>query len=173
MLCRSTIIIIIKFYYRQKTTTFSTIWTVHSCSTYHEHNLATHGLSCQWSEGHHHRHAEMNGIMKRALTSAKVPSCLEASGLHRADGKRPDGIMVVPGGAGSEAPHLGCDLPGHLCPLILSPCHQWGRDSSSTGRGKEGGQVYMSTSPQSISSPQLQWRQWVFLVHAHRRSSGT
>ena len=36
----------------------------------------------------------MNDIMKRALTTAKVPSRLEPSGLHRADGKRPDGITV-------------------------------------------------------------------------------
>ena len=25
-----------------------------------------------------------------------------------------------------EAPHLRCVLPGHLCPLTLSPCHQGG-----------------------------------------------
>ena len=38
----------------------------------------------------------MNDIMKRALTSAKVPFHFEASGLHRADGKHPDDITVVP-----------------------------------------------------------------------------
>ena len=37
-------------------------------------SLATHGLSCRWSEGRHHRHAEMNDIIHRALVSAKVPS---------------------------------------------------------------------------------------------------
>ena len=59
-------------------------------------SLATHGLSCRWSEGHHHRDAEINDIMKRALASAKIPSRLEPSGLHQADGKRPDGVTVVP-----------------------------------------------------------------------------
>ena len=59
-------------------------------------SLATHGLSCRWSEGRHHRHAALNDILHRALTSARVPSRLEPSGLYRSDGKRPDGITVVP-----------------------------------------------------------------------------
>ena len=69
----------------------------HSCTHCEEEveSLATHGLSCCWNKGCHHRLAEMNDIM-RALTSAKVPSRLEPSGLHRADAKRPDGIAVVP-----------------------------------------------------------------------------
>ena len=76
----------------------TTLCRPHSCIHCGEEvdNLATHGLSCRWSEGHHHRHAEMNDIMKRALTSAKVPSRLEPSSLPQADGKRPDGITVVP-----------------------------------------------------------------------------
>ena len=60
-------------------------------------SLATHGLSCRWSEGRHHRHAEMNDIMKRAFTSAKVPARLEPSGLNRTDRKHPDSVTAVPG----------------------------------------------------------------------------
>ena len=59
-------------------------------------HLATHGLSCRWSEGRHHRHAALNDIIHRALTSAHIPSRLEPSGIFRSDGKRPDGITVVP-----------------------------------------------------------------------------
>ena len=44
-------------------------------------------LSCHWSEGRHHRHAEMNAIIHRALTSAGVPARLEPSGLLCSDGK--------------------------------------------------------------------------------------
>ena len=58
--------------------------------------VATHGLSCRWSEGRHHRHAAINDIVHRSLTSAKIPARLEPSGLYRSDGKRPDGISVVP-----------------------------------------------------------------------------
>ena len=38
----------------------------------------------------------MNDIIHRTLAAAKVPSRLEPSGLYRTDGKRPDGITVVP-----------------------------------------------------------------------------
>ena len=69
--------------------------TCHHCGAEVD-SLATHGLSCRWSEGRYHRHAVMNDIVHRALASAKVPSRLEPSGLYRADGKRPDGITVVP-----------------------------------------------------------------------------
>ena len=58
--------------------------------------LATHGFSCRQSQGRHNRHAGLNNIIHRSLTSAKVPSRLEPSGLQRADGKRPDGVTVVP-----------------------------------------------------------------------------
>ena len=43
-------------------------------------HFATHGLSCRWSEGRHSRHAGVNNIIHRALTSAKIPSRL-AMGL--------------------------------------------------------------------------------------------
>ena len=59
-------------------------------------SLATHGLSCRWIEGRHFRHAALNDIIHQALSSAKIPSRLEPSGVYRADGKRPDGISVVP-----------------------------------------------------------------------------
>ena len=39
-------------------------------------SLSTHGLSCSWSEGCHHRHAAINDFMHRALTSAKIQHAL-------------------------------------------------------------------------------------------------
>ena len=58
--------------------------------------LATHGLSCRWSEGRFFRHSSINDIIRRALSAAKIPSRLEPSGVFRSDGKRPDGITMVP-----------------------------------------------------------------------------
>ena len=57
---------------------------------------ATHGLHCRWSEGRHYRHTAFNDIVHRALSTAKIPSRLEPAGIYRSDGKRPDGITVVP-----------------------------------------------------------------------------
>ena len=58
--------------------------------------LATHGLSYRWSEGRLPRHAAINDIIHRSLTSAKVPSRLEPNGLFRFDGKCPDRLSLVP-----------------------------------------------------------------------------
>ena len=58
--------------------------------------LGTHGLSCRISAGRHFHHAMLNDILHRASSSANVPSRLEPTGLDRADGKRPDGITMVP-----------------------------------------------------------------------------
>ena len=62
----------------------------------HVNDLATHGLSCRWSEGRHSRHSSLNDIIHRALSAAKIPARLEPSGVARSDGKRPDGISMVP-----------------------------------------------------------------------------
>ena len=58
--------------------------------------LATHGLSCRWSEGRHHRHAAINDIVHRSLTSAKTTSTPRTIRPLPLRWKRPDGISVVP-----------------------------------------------------------------------------
>ena len=55
----------------------------------------THGLSCQHSKGRYQRHASVNFIIHRTLTTAKIPSWLEPAGLSRSDGKHPDGATLV------------------------------------------------------------------------------
>ena len=55
-----------------------------------------HALSCNRSASRHSRHNQINTVVLRALRSAGVPSCLEPTGLSRNDGKRPDGMTVVP-----------------------------------------------------------------------------
>ena len=55
-----------------------------------------HGLSCKKSEGRLYRHSTINGIIHCAPSSVQVPSRLEPSGLSRSDGKRPDGLTMVP-----------------------------------------------------------------------------
>ena len=58
--------------------------------------LRRHALSCQRSGGRHHRHAALNTIISRALTTAGIPSRLEPTGLLRTDGKRPVGMSLAP-----------------------------------------------------------------------------
>ena len=66
-----------------------------NCGTEVNHR-GLHGLSCRHSRGRHHRHAELNNIIHRAMTSANIPSRLEPTGMTRDDGKHPDGATLIP-----------------------------------------------------------------------------
>ena len=59
-------------------------------------SLATHGLSCRYSVGRHPRHRSVNDLLKQAFGSAGIPSVTEPTGLSRSDGRRPDGMTLVP-----------------------------------------------------------------------------
>ena len=76
-----------------------------------------HGLSCRWSDGRHPRHAAINDLIHRALTSTKVPSRLEPSGLFRSDGKRPDGATIAPWKKGK------CLVWDATCPDTFAPSY--------------------------------------------------
>ena len=76
-----------------------------------------HGLACRKSAGRHVRHNAVNDIIKRALASADVPSMLEPSSLCRDDGKRPDGLTVLPWANGR------CLVWDFTCPDTLATSH--------------------------------------------------
>jgi hypothetical protein len=59
-------------------------------------SMVVHGLSCRKSSGHHLRHSALNDLVKTALATAEVSSRVEPSSLSRSDGKRPDGITMMP-----------------------------------------------------------------------------
>lgn len=81
-------------------------------------NSATHGLSCRRSEGRHPRHSALNDIIHRSLSSAHIPSRLEPPGVYRSDGKRPDGISLIPWRQGKA---LVWDA---TCPDTFAPSYQ-------------------------------------------------
>ena len=62
----------------------------------HVDKYGLHGLSCRKSQGRHPRHNAINGIIHRSLTAAGVPCQVEPQGLSRNDGKRPDGVTLLP-----------------------------------------------------------------------------
>ncbi len=55
-----------------------------------------HGLSCRKSSGRMMRHQELNDQVLRAIKLAGFPASREPVGLDRGDGKRPDGITLIP-----------------------------------------------------------------------------
>ncbi len=58
--------------------------------------LGTHALSCKQNPGRSQRHHHLNDLVWRALSRACVPSIKEPHGLARIDGKRPDGLTLIP-----------------------------------------------------------------------------
>jgi hypothetical protein len=77
----------------------------------------THGLACRKSAGRLMRHNAINDLIKRALTSANVPALLEPKSLCRDDGKRPDGLSVLPWANGR------CLVWDFTCPDTLAVSH--------------------------------------------------
>ncbi|XP_072937101.1 uncharacterized protein [Epargyreus clarus] len=85
-----------------------------------------HGLSCQRSAGRLSRHATINDVIRRAFVTVNVPACLEPNGLARDDGKRPDGMTLIPWKGGRM---LVWDA---TCVDTLAPSHL---QASSSGAG--------------------------------------
>ncbi|CAH2268990.1 jg16015 [Pararge aegeria aegeria] len=79
--------------------------------------LGHHGLSCNRSAGRLYRHGAINDIFRRALASASIPAQLEPPGFFRDDGKRPDGMTIVPWSMGRA---LVCDA---TCVVTLAASH--------------------------------------------------
>ena len=77
----------------------------------------THGLACKKSEGRHPRDAQLNDVVWRALQRAQIPSVKEPAGLSRTDGKRPDGVTMIPWAQGRC---LAWDV---TAPDTLAPSH--------------------------------------------------
>ena len=57
---------------------------------------ANHGLSCRRSGGRISIHQSANETIRRALVSGGIPAVLEPVGVAREDGKRPDGMSLIP-----------------------------------------------------------------------------
>ena len=64
--------------------------------------LGHHLLSCHRDPGRLPRHTAINDIIKRSLAAAGVPALLEPQGLDRGDGRRPDGITIMPFSSGKS-----------------------------------------------------------------------
>jgi len=55
-----------------------------------------HAFVCKMAPSRITRLHALNDIISRAFASAKIPVTKEPSGLFRSDGKRPDGLTLIP-----------------------------------------------------------------------------
>src|SRR6218665_2699919 len=56
----------------------------------------SHGLSCSLGPGRTARHANLNELICRSLVRASILATKEPTDLSRTDGKRPDGLTLIP-----------------------------------------------------------------------------
>ena len=73
------------------------LWDSHVCpfGTF-VNSRGTHGLSCKRGSSKLARHALINNLIYRALVRARILFTMEPTGLSFSDGKRPDGLTLVP-----------------------------------------------------------------------------
>jgi len=96
----------------------------------------THGLACKKSAGHHPCHNQLNDVIWRALNRAQIPSISEPGGLStvsRSDGKRPDGVTMIPWSRGRCLTWV-VTSPDTLAPTNITR-------ASGSGRSKKDRQV--------------------------------
>jgi len=75
-----------------------------------------HGFICKTAPSRTSRHHALNDLVARAFASAAIPVAKKPQGLSRADGKRPDGLTMVPWREGKP---LTWDVTV-VCPLAES-----------------------------------------------------
>ena len=84
-----------------------------------------HPLSCHFIAGRYPQHPAVNNIIKRSLDAAGLHSILEPVGLHRGDGRRPDGVTLFPFKGGKalawDATCTDSFSTSILCSTILNP----------------------------------------------------
>ena len=52
--------------------------------------------------GHFSRHATLKSLIKHTMGSLDLPSVREPRGLYQTDGKRPDGVTMIPWEMGKQ-----------------------------------------------------------------------
>jgi len=75
-----------------------------------------HGFICKKAPSRTFRHHALNDLVARAFASAAIPVAKEPQGLSRADGKRSDGLTMLPWREGKP---LTLDVTV-VCPLAES-----------------------------------------------------
>jgi len=86
-----------------------------------------HSFVCKKAPGKTIRHHSLNDLIARSCSAAGVPVAKEPTGLSRSDGKRPDGLSLVPWQNGKAL----CWDVTVICPLADSYISAAARDAGA------------------------------------------
>ena len=95
-----------------------------------------HSFVCKRCPGRTVRHQALNDVVARAFTSANIPVTKEPNGLSRLDGKRPDGLTLIPWQSGKPL-IMGRDRRQYACWLLCFRFWAFGWCSRSVGSHQE------------------------------------
>ena len=134
--------------------------------------LGHHGLSCKKSAGRFPRHAALNDVIKRALSSAGVPSILEPVGLDSGQGrwKRPRWNDDLPFQLWPES-HMGQHVRGYLRRQPRGEVHRGVRSGCCSCREQETRTLRrdLKALPLHTHGGRNHWRSWVGRLKAAAR----
>ena len=85
-------------------------------------SFGRHSLVCKRAPGRTVRHHHLDDVISRSLASAGVPVFKEPSGLSRSDGKRPDGLTLIPWRG--QVSHMECDSVLHTADSYLEASYR-------------------------------------------------
>jgi len=126
-----------------------------------------HSFVCERAPGKTTRHHTLNDLIARAFSSSGLPVTKEPSGLLKSEGKRPDGLTLVPW---SSSKALCWDVT-ITCPLadsyIFAAARQSGAAAELAASRKERSTLLLMAGTSLSRSPS---RLWAFLTHQLARS---
>ena len=116
----------------------------HNCHGGSPDARGLHSFVCKRAPGGSARHHALNDLVVRSFASVGVPVTKEPAGLFRSDGKRPDGVSLVP--CWQSGKSLCWDVTV-TCPLAESyvdrASHQAGAAAELAATRKEDKYVYL------------------------------
>ena len=81
-------------------------WKIGSPSLVDAHGL--HSFACKRAPGRSARHHALNDLIAWEFASAGIPAMREPQCLSHSDGKRPDGLTLIPWQAGNFSCNMAC-----------------------------------------------------------------
>ena len=120
-------------------------------------STGVHSFVCKKAPGRTARHHALNDLIARTLVSASIPVTKEPNDLSRSDGKRPDGLTLVPWKEGKPLPWDATVVCTVADSYVSGSAREAGTAVKTAAQRKE---ASMRLCKGPIFSSQLLWSRW-------------
>ena len=101
-----------------------------------------HSFVCKRAPGRIARHHALNDLIAHSFASAGVPVTKEPVGLFRTDGKRPEGLTLIPGRAASHCAETSRSHTRWLYRISKAQPGRQVQQQKINGSVTQGGEIY-------------------------------